>query len=162
LKDPLPTRNPESSAEVLGQEESLVEAALPQALGMKGDRDQEIEKIDPPVIRETARHPFSQKRGDVNLPLIFPSVNGFPQRTFIGSYRSTYCKIPRFLQTNATGMVSGLPGRKRNAAPGAKGRFNPVEAGQAAAAKPLLAFGQEGFTAVTLGGQKKLKQGLEE
>jgi len=85
LKDPLPTRNPESAADVLGKEESLVEAALPQALGMEWDRDHEVEKISPPVVGEAARHPFSQKGGDVNLPLIFPSVNGFPQRALIGS-----------------------------------------------------------------------------
>ena len=59
-------------------------------------------------------------------------------------------------------MVLVLLGYKRNAAPGAEGRFNPVDTGKTASAKTLLAFGQEGFAAVTLRRQKKLEEGLEE
>jgi hypothetical protein len=51
--------------------------------------------------------------------------------------------------------------RKRDATPGAKGRFDPVDAGKTIGAQTLLALRQEDLTAITLGRQKKPEEGLK-
>ena len=58
-------------------------------------------------------------------------------------------------------MAFVFPRHKRDATPGAKGRLDPVDAGKATGAETLLAFRQEGLTAITLGRQKKLEEGLK-
>jgi hypothetical protein len=58
-------------------------------------------------------------------------------------------------------MAFVFPRRKRDAAPGAKRRFDPVDAGKATGAQTLPALRQEGLTAITLGRQKKLEEGLK-
>jgi hypothetical protein len=59
-------------------------------------------------------------------------------------------------------MAFVFPRRKRDTTPGAKGRFDPVDAGKTTGAQTLLALWQEGLTAITLGRQKKLEEGLKE
>ena len=58
-------------------------------------------------------------------------------------------------------MALVFPRNKRNATSGAKGRLNPVDAGKATGAETLLTFMQKGPTAITLGRQKKLEEGLK-
>jgi hypothetical protein len=58
-------------------------------------------------------------------------------------------------------MAFVFPRRKGDATPGAKGRFDPVNAGKTTGAQTLLALRQEGFAAITLGRQKKLEEGLK-
>ncbi len=58
-------------------------------------------------------------------------------------------------------MAPSLSGGKRNAAPGAEGRFDPVNGGKAVGAETLLLLGQKRLAAITLGRQKKLEEGVE-
>jgi hypothetical protein len=58
-------------------------------------------------------------------------------------------------------MAFVFPRRKRDATPGAKGRFDPVDAGKATGAQTLLVLRQEDLTAITLGRQKKPEEGLK-
>jgi hypothetical protein len=57
-------------------------------------------------------------------------------------------------------MVLPLPGKKGNSALGAEGRFDPADGREAIGAKALSLFLQERLTAITLGREKKLKEGL--
>ena len=58
-------------------------------------------------------------------------------------------------------MALLLPGGEGNAAPGAEGRLDPMDAGMAVRADPLFSLGQKRFAAIALRGQKKLEEAFK-
>jgi hypothetical protein len=94
---------------------------------MERHGDEKIRRILPPIMLQPFYHPFYKKWGQVSFSLIFPTMNRFLERSFIGSQSPCHCKIFSVGCTSTTGMVFDLFREKGDSTNGTKGRFDPAD-----------------------------------
>jgi hypothetical protein len=107
---------------------------------MERDGEEEIERFHIPITAEPLRQFLSEEAGEAVLLFIFPSMDRFPERSFIISQSPCYCKISSPGQTSAAGVAFDLPREKRNATYRAERRLNPPDLRETPPAYPLLSF----------------------
>jgi hypothetical protein len=145
-EDPAPVRETSPTAQLLGQEEGLIESSLPQSVDMKRDRDEEVEETRGPILVQSSCHPVPEQRGEVDLSLVLPSMDQFLKGSFIMS-QCPGCRDMAFPgHTVATQMTFNLFGSEGGAAEGTERRVDPMDLQKALRTDSLVSLFQKSLT----------------
>ena len=162
-EEPRQNRNAPSPAHLSGQERRLIESSLGESLGVKGDRDQPIHRLDVKVLQAGLRHELAEWASQRHLPPVLQGMDRRPQ--WLPIIRRGSGRGVRWGPTVTTLAEERLlhPYRIREPAPRAPRRRDGEDPSPAGTAERILAPLAEGsLTARTEGWEEKVEEWPEE
>jgi hypothetical protein len=127
-------------------------------MDMKRDWNQKVEEARVPITAQPSCHPFPKQRGEMNLPLIFPSVDQFLKSPFIIPWSPGCCDISLLGHANTTWMILNFLGSEGATTERTERGFDPMNLQKAIRTDSSVPLLQKPFTTGALGREEKLEE----